>query len=90
MHQLQSPEIQAFTAGYFNVLLHTAVTLVILFAGSLIYVLLTPHREIALIREGNAAAGVSLGGVVLGLGGPRQQGGHRTGEQARRQAGGPE
>ena len=67
MHQLQSPEIQAFTAGYFNVLLHTAVTLVILFAGSLIYVLLTPHREIALIREGNAAAGVSLGGVVLGL-----------------------
>ena len=29
--------------------------------------LLTPHREISLIREGNAAAAVSLGGVLVGL-----------------------
>ena len=39
----------------------------ILVAGVLIYILLTPHREIALIREGNAAAALSLGGVLVGL-----------------------
>ena len=32
-----------------------------------LYTLLTPQREIALIREGNAAAAVSLGGAILGF-----------------------
>ncbi len=31
-----------------------------------IYVAITPHREFALIREGNTAAAVSLGGAILG------------------------
>ena len=35
--------------------------------GCLIYSLLTPHREIQLIREGNAAAAVSFGGLIVGL-----------------------
>ena len=39
----------------------------ILLAGATAYVLLTPHKEIALIRDGNAAAAVSLGGVLVGL-----------------------
>jgi putative membrane protein len=43
------------------------VTVVILFLGAGLYILLTPHKEIALIREGNAAAALSLGGVMLGL-----------------------
>ena len=64
---LTSPEIQAFATGFPLTLLHFAVTALLLFAGAAVYVLLTPHREIALIREGNAAAGVSLGGVLLGL-----------------------
>lgn len=64
---LQSPEIQAFTAGFPLTLLHAGVTILILLFGSVVYTLLTPHREIALIREGNAAAAVSLGGVLLGL-----------------------
>jgi putative membrane protein len=29
--------------------------------------MLTPHREVALIREGNTAAAASLGGVLVGL-----------------------
>lgn len=62
-----SPEIQAFATGFPVTLLHAGVTILLLFAGAALYVLLTPHREIALIREGNAAAGVSLGGVLLGL-----------------------
>jgi putative membrane protein len=29
--------------------------------------MLTPHKEITLIREGNTSAAVSLGGVLVGL-----------------------
>ena len=62
-----SPEIQAFAAGFPIFLLHTGVTVAILFAAAALYVLLTPHKEITLIREGNAAAAVSLSGVLVGL-----------------------
>ena len=65
--QLQSPEIQAFATGFPVTLLHVGVTTLILFLGAVVYVLLTPHREITLIREGNAAAALSLSGVLLGL-----------------------
>lgn len=64
---LLSPEIQAFTTGFPVTLMHAGLTVLILFLGSALYVLLTPHREITLIREGNAAAAISLGGVMLGL-----------------------
>lgn len=64
---LQSPEIQAFATGFPITLLHFAVTLTILFAAAAIYVMLTPHKEITLIREGNSAAAVSLAGVLVGL-----------------------
>ncbi|MBS0363247.1 MAG: DUF350 domain-containing protein [Proteobacteria bacterium] len=64
---LQSPEIQAFATGFPITLLHAGVTVAILFAAATLYVLLTPHKEIALIREGNTAAAVSLSGVLLGL-----------------------
>ena len=62
-----SPEIQAFAAGFPIFLLHTGVTVAILFAAAALYILLTPHKEITLIREGNAAAAVSLSGVLIGL-----------------------
>ena len=65
--QLQSPEIQAFATGFPLTLLHAGVTLLILVLGTAIYALLTPHKEIALIREGNSAAALSLGGVMVGL-----------------------
>jgi putative membrane protein len=32
-----------------------------------IYMLITPYREIALIRQGNTAAAISLGGTVIGM-----------------------
>jgi putative membrane protein len=63
----QSPEIQAFATGFPITLMHVGVTVLILIAAAGLYILLTPHREIALIREGNAAAAVSLGGVLVGL-----------------------
>jgi putative membrane protein len=43
------------------------VALAILIAGAAIYALVTPHREIQLIREGNAAAALSFGGVLVGI-----------------------
>ena len=64
---IASPEIQAFATGFPLTLLHAAVTLVMLIAGTAVYAMLTPHKEIALIRDGNAAAAVSLGGVMVGL-----------------------
>src|SRR5579863_10563766 len=63
----QSPELQAWASGFPITLLHVGVTLAILAAGASLYALLTPHREIQLIREGNAAAAVSFGGVLMGL-----------------------
>src|SRR3982074_1178193 len=65
--QLQSPEIQAFATGFPVTLLHAGVTVTILFAAAAVYVMLTPHKEITLIRDGNTAAAVSLGGVLVGL-----------------------
>ena len=62
-----SPEIQAFTTGFPTTLLHAGVTLLILVLGAGVYILLTPHKEIRLIREGNVAAAVSLAGVMVGL-----------------------
>ena len=65
--QLQSPEVQAFATGFPVTLLHASVTLVMLVLGTALYALMTPHKEIALIREGNSAAALSLGGVMVGL-----------------------
>ncbi|MBL8553147.1 MAG: DUF350 domain-containing protein [Phenylobacterium sp.] len=62
-----SPEIQAFAAGFPVFLLHVSVTMTILIAAAAAYVLLTPHKEITLIRDGNTAAALSLGGVLVGL-----------------------
>src|SRR6185437_12472856 len=67
MNQLQSPEIQAFATGFPLTLLHAGLTMLFLIVGASVYILLTPQREIRLIREGNVAAAVSLGGMLVGL-----------------------
>ena len=67
MSPFQSPELQAWASGFPVSLLHVAVTLAILAAGAALYALITPHRELQLIREGNAAAALSFGGVLVGL-----------------------
>ena len=43
----------------------TAVALLVLFVA--IHVRVMPHRELALIREGNVAAALSLSGAVIGF-----------------------
>ncbi|HEX3500581.1 MAG TPA: DUF350 domain-containing protein [Stellaceae bacterium] len=42
-----------------------ALLLVVVFL--VLYTLITPQRDIALIREGNTAAAISLGGTLLGF-----------------------
>ena len=51
-------------------MLHSSVTIAMLGAGVLIYMKVTPYDDLALIREGNIAAAISLGGAVLGFGLP--------------------
>ena len=48
-------------AGFFV----TAIVLMLVFLA--IYVAITPYSELALIRAGNEAAAVSLGGAVIGF-----------------------
>ncbi len=64
---LQSAEVQAFATGFPTTLAHLGVTLALLAVGAILYALFTPWKEIALIREGNAAAAVAFSGVLLGL-----------------------
>lgn len=47
-------------AGYFA----TALALLVVFV--VLYIFVTPYSELALIRDGNTAAAVSLGGAVVG------------------------
>jgi putative membrane protein len=61
------PEIQAFAAGFAVTLLHAAVTLVLLVAGVALYGVLSPHREVQLIGEGNTAAAISFAGQIVAL-----------------------
>ena len=64
---LESAEVQAFATGFPTTLAHLGVTLGLLAAGAILYALFTPWKEIALIREGNAAAAVAFSGVLIGL-----------------------
>lgn len=65
--EIMSPEVQAFATGFPITLLHAGVTVVLLILGAALYALLTPYKEISLIREGNSAAAVAFGGVLIGL-----------------------
>jgi putative membrane protein len=48
-------------AGFF-------LTALVLLAGFItVYLMVTPYKELALIRAGNEAAALSLGGVVIGF-----------------------
>jgi putative membrane protein len=53
-------------AGLPAFLLYFALGLLLLAAFLAIYGAVTPYNEIALIRDGNAAAAISLGGATIG------------------------
>jgi len=62
-----SPEIQTFTNAILIALAHGAISLALLAAGAALYAFLTPHKEITQIRDGNSAAALSFGGVLVAL-----------------------
>jgi putative membrane protein len=62
-----SPEIQTFTNAILIALAHGAISLALLAAGAVLYAFLTPHKEITQIRDGNSAAALSFGGVLVAL-----------------------
>ncbi|MBT5267660.1 MAG: DUF350 domain-containing protein [Rhodospirillaceae bacterium] len=59
--------LQSFLNGFPYLVTHFGATLVMLALGAFIYVRVTPHDEMKLIREGNQAAAISFGAALLGL-----------------------
>lgn len=59
--------IQSFVGGFPEFLMQAGVTLGVLIAGCILHVLLTPMKEMKLIREGNVSAGISFAAVIVGL-----------------------
>lgn len=60
-------EVQSFISGFDDFLIQLGAAVGLFAAALMIYVLLTPHKEFTLIREGNASAALAFGGIVLGL-----------------------
>ncbi|MCA8900944.1 MAG: DUF350 domain-containing protein [Hyphomonas sp.] len=60
-------EIGAFVEGFPRFMIWSASAGAMVIAASTIYVLLTPWKELALVKEGNASAGVALASAVGGL-----------------------
>lgn len=61
------PVIDSFLAGFPVLMLHSSVTIAMLVVGILFYMWITPWDEVKLIRSGNTAAAVSMGGAIIGL-----------------------
>ena len=59
--------IQSIISGAPVLALHLVTTFAILIGGMGIYMWITPYEDIKLVREGNTAAAVALGGAFLGL-----------------------
>lgn len=50
-----------------NYLIHLLLAAVLLIVFFIIYTRVTPYNEVLLIRQGNQAAALSLGGAILGF-----------------------
>lgn len=59
--------LQSFQQGFPIYLMWTGTAGMLLLVASTIYVLLTPWRELALVKDGNGSAGLALAGAILGL-----------------------
>ena len=59
--------LNAFVAGFPDFIIQLGVALGLFVASLILYVLMTPHKELQLIRAGNPSAALAFGGVVVGL-----------------------
>ena len=58
---------QSILSGAPFLLLHAGVTIAMLIVGVTLYMWMTPYEDIGQIRAGNSAAGIALGGAILGM-----------------------
>ncbi|MBX9746898.1 MAG: DUF350 domain-containing protein [Hyphomonadaceae bacterium] len=59
--------LSAFVSGFPDFILQLGTALGLFIASLIIYVIMTPHKELALIRAGNPSAALAFAGVVVGL-----------------------
>jgi putative membrane protein len=59
--------LNAFVAGFPDFIIQLGAALGLFVASLVIYVIMTPHKEMALIRAGNPSAALAFAGVVIGL-----------------------
>jgi len=59
--------LNAFVAGFPDFIIQLGAALGLFVASLIIYVIMTPHKELALIRAGNPSAALAFAGVVVGL-----------------------
>ena len=62
--------LEALLSGLPFLISHFFLTLLLLFLGVSIYVIITPIKEFQLIRSNNTAAAISFSGAILGIGIP--------------------
>lgn len=62
-----SAPLNAFVAGFPDFIIQLGVALGLFVASLFIYTVMTPHKELALIRSGNPSASLAYGGVIVGL-----------------------
>lgn len=62
-----SAPLNAFVAGFPDFIIQLGVALGLFVASLFIYTVMTPHKELALIRAGNPSASLAYGGVIVGL-----------------------
>ena len=59
--------LNAFVAGFPDFIIQLGAALGLFIASLVVYVILTPHKELALIRAGNPSAALAFAGVIIGL-----------------------
>lgn len=59
--------LTSFVAGFPNFIIQLGVAVGLFIASLIVYVVMTPHKELALIRAGNPSAALAFAGVVIGL-----------------------
>ncbi len=61
------PSLQSLANGFPDLIFYLLLVTAIYIVGLVVYVKLTPHKEIELIQQGNMAAAVSFSGLIIGL-----------------------
>lgn len=58
---------QSFQEGFPTFLMYTGTAGLMLILAVFVYILLTPWKELALVKGGNGTAGLALSGAIVGL-----------------------